>query len=108
MFTYGLGPKPEGWQWADLVIIILVALSVMLAVLTIFLAVLGIWGYTQLKHDAREVAEKVAKEEVPGIAKPVAARQVQSYLMSREPHTDDLVGALSKGDDDDGRGPGTE
>lgn len=104
---YGLGPAPEGWRWGDLVIILLVAISVVLAALTIFLGVLAVWGYTQIRGDARRQAATTAREEVPAIARAEARRQAQAWLAEYgEQRTTDLARALS-GRDDDGA-PGEE
>lgn len=106
---YGIADPPQGWRYTDLVLVVLVAVSVVLAALTIFLAALAIWGYAQLRHDARvqaaetarEQAARTAREEVPGIAKPEARRQAQAWLEGVEPRTEDLTRALS-GDEDGG------
>ena len=106
---YGLGPAPPGWKWSDLVLIVLVALSVILAALTIFLAILGVAGYTRIRDEAiqraenaaRDKAEAVTREEVPRIAIPEARRQAAGIFESMEPSPDALTSALTRGDDDD-------
>jgi hypothetical protein len=97
---YGLGPAPEGWEWADLVLIMLVALSVILAALTLFLAALAIWGYTQLRHDAREQAAKTAREEVPQYAEAAARRQAQAWLHGLGEDPTNLANALRQSETD--------
>ncbi len=49
-------------EYKDFVSILLTAIGVMIAVLTIFLAVVALWGYAQLKEEARRVADDVARE----------------------------------------------
>jgi len=105
---YGLGPAPEGWQWADLVLIMLVALSVILAALTLFLAALAIWGYTQLRQDAREQAKETAREqaantareEVPEYAEAAARRQAQAWLHGLGEDPTNLANALRQSETD--------
>lgn len=58
----------------DLISIVLSALGVTLAVLTIFLAILAFWGYNSFKDVAKEVATKVARQT----AEEVAGRQARS------------------------------
>jgi len=64
-----------GWSGYELVVLILIALSVMLATLTIFLAVLGIWGYQAIRAGAVQRAETVARET----AAPIASREARSW-----------------------------
>jgi heme/copper-type cytochrome/quinol oxidase subunit 2 len=52
----GFALPPEGWTAYEIVILILIALSVMLAVLTIFLAVLGVLGYQTIRSAAEQKA----------------------------------------------------
>lgn len=66
-----------GIDGADLVTIVLTALAVMLAILTIFLASLAVWGYASIREAAgriaAEVAERIAAEVAEKTAKETAA-----------------------------------
>lgn len=78
------------------------AISVILAGLTIFLAVIAIWGYTQIRNDARQQAHETAREEVPPIAAQAARRETQDWLAAASsPKTGDIAGALGRGTNDD-------
>lgn len=71
----------NGLEWKDFVSILLTALGVMLAVMTLFLAVLAIWGFNSLKEEAIRVARTAAMET----AGPVAAQAAGSYLQQTVP-----------------------
>ncbi len=76
MFTRGIG-KNGGWTPVELVTIMLTALGVMVAVLTLFIAILAVWGFSRLSDEARDKAEKVAKI--------VAEQETRHYLGSKLP-----------------------
>ena len=54
--TPGLLAAPRGWDYKDLVTILLTAIAVMLGAATIFVAALAVYGYTAI----REAAERAA------------------------------------------------
>lgn len=56
----------------ELLSLILGALAVMIAVLTVFLAVLALWGYNSLREAAKEIATTVAKDIATTVAKRTA------------------------------------
>jgi hypothetical protein len=62
----------QGWSPVELVTIMLAALGVMVTVLTLFVAVLAIWGFGRLSEEARDKAGKVARD--------VAERETRDYL----------------------------
>lgn len=62
----------QGWSPVELVTVMLAALGVMVAVLTLFVGVLAIWGFGRLSEEARDKAEKVAQT--------VAEREMRNYL----------------------------
>jgi ABC-type enterochelin transport system permease subunit len=66
----------EGVEYKDFISILLTALAVMIALATILLAGLALWGFGALKDEARSVAERVAKET----AEPVAARAARDMV----------------------------
>jgi len=63
---------------ADLVTILLTALAVMLAILTIFLASLAVWGYASI----REASDRIAKDVASEVAKKTAT-EVRLVLQKR-------------------------
>lgn len=71
VLTRGIG-QSQGWSAVELVTIMLAALGVMVAVLTLFVAVLAIWGFGRLSEEARDKAGKVARD--------VAERETRDYL----------------------------
>ncbi len=69
----------NGIEYKDLVSLLLAALSAMIAVLTIFLAVAALWGYTALKEGAHKVAAQEARDVAATVAlRAVAAREAQA------------------------------
>jgi hypothetical protein len=50
-----------GWSAVEVVTVVLAALAVLITVLGIFVAGLAVWGYTQLRTDARNVAASAAQ-----------------------------------------------
>lgn len=62
----------QGWTPIELVTTLLTALGVMVAVLTLFIGVLAIWGFGRLSEEAQDKAEKVAQS--------VAERETRDYL----------------------------
>ena len=107
----GMVLPDEGWSAYELVVLILIALSVMLATLTIFLAVLGVWGYQAIRAGAVQRAETVARET----AKPIASREARSWATHFQADDDneqkgistddELTYELSKRDDGTTEGP---
>ena len=66
---FSLGTAAAPFTSVEFISLILGALAVMIAVLTVFLAVLALWGYNSLREAAREIATAEAKrtaEEVAG------------------------------------------
>jgi hypothetical protein len=56
----GFAPA-SGWGAVEVVTVVLAALAVLITVLGIFIAGLAVWGYTQLRTDAKNVAAKAAR-----------------------------------------------
>ena len=77
------GKDSEGVEYKDLVVIILTALGVMIAVATIVLAALAIWGFSTLREEASRIAREVAPAAAREAAEPVAARTATDYLQMR-------------------------
>lgn len=67
-------PDSTGIEYKDLVAILLTALGVMIAVLTLFLAVAAIWGYAQLKEEAKRKAKEKARQKATEVATRVAEK----------------------------------
>jgi hypothetical protein len=106
--TRGLEPAPSGWEYKDLITIILTALAVILAGLAISIGLLAIWGYNTIRDAAVRAAETRvdvalagAEDMARSIAESVAARAAEAALQSAAPvdRTEDLAEALSKKDD---------
>ena len=103
-------PNTDGIEYKDLITIILAALAVILAAVTIFIAVMAVWGYNAI----RESAEKAAREVAKDVAQTVAAREAESLNSlsgGRAPAPDieveeELTKALQTGDSQEGGGSG--
>jgi hypothetical protein len=70
----------EGIEYKDFISILLTALAVMIAVATILLAALALWGFGALKDEARGVAKSVAERTAKEIAEPVASRTAREVV----------------------------
>jgi hypothetical protein len=72
VFKNVLGPSAKdvsSLDYRDFVSILLAALGVMIAVFTVIISILAIWGYNNIQITAKETAEKTAKETAEKIAK---------------------------------------
>lgn len=83
--TRGLQTAPKGFSYQDLVTILLTAIAVMLAAVTIFVALVALWGYSALKENAKAAAEKVAKETAEETAKGAATAAARTLTMRELP-----------------------
>lgn len=54
---------PQLIDYKDFISIMLAGLSAMITVLGIGLATIAIWGFSQIKEEARQAAERVARDE---------------------------------------------
>lgn len=68
-----------GFTSTELVTIVLTALAVLLTALGIFIAVLAVLGYTQLRKLAVSRVEAAARTEVGKLAPRLVAEQVSNY-----------------------------
>lgn len=75
-FVSSRGINNDGWSSSELLTVMLAALGVMIAVLTLFLGGLAIWGYTQLESEARRIADQTAKR----VAEETAKKRVDETL----------------------------
>ncbi len=103
-FVYrdGLGAPPSGWDWKDLVTILLTAVTVILAATALFVAVLAVWGYTTIRQHAettaRNVAADIAREEARKVAATVAARSAfAAQDATSDGDKEDLTESLMEG-----------
>ena len=97
----GLASPPTGWEYKDLIAIVLTALAVILAALTIGIGALAIWGYTTIREAAIDAAETKADASARDIAESVATRVAREALGTMgTDRTDDLTAALSRGNDE--------
>ena len=65
VFKNVLGPSTKdasSLDYRDFVSILLAALGVMIAVFTVMISILAIWGYNNIQVTAKETAEKIVKE----------------------------------------------
>src|SRR5690348_8449141 len=54
LFSHGLEGTPEGWTYADLVVVMLTAVGVIVASLGIGIAIIAVWGYSKITDNAVE------------------------------------------------------
>jgi len=108
----GLVPDPGGIEFKDLITIILTAIAVLLAAVTIFIGVLAVWGYSSIREAATKIAQEtadhvarqVAETRATDVAGSVAVRAAQQMVRLVSPTaplpaaTDALTDALTKPD----------
>jgi hypothetical protein len=95
----GLAKPPAGWEYKDLITIILTAFAALLAALAIIIGLFAIWGYTSIRDTVTSAADVSARE----IAETVAARVAREVIgggTAPSSRTDDLTAALSRGNDE--------
>jgi len=81
--TRGLQPAPNGFTYQDLVTVLLTAIAVILAAVTVFVALVALWGYNALKENAKSAAEAAARETAEETAR-VTAKAAARTLTMRE------------------------
>jgi hypothetical protein len=113
--VHGLDYPPPGWEYKDLLTVILTALTALLAGLAIFIGVLAIWGYNSIREAAERAAERVADAKAENTARTVAetvaarvAEQVATAQGTTTARIDDLTAALSEGMTDEQPRPPNE
>ena len=72
--TRGIAAPPTGWDYKDLITILLTVLGAILAALAIFIGIAAVWGYSVLRQAAEEKAAAVADAKAAEIAEVVATR----------------------------------
>ena len=119
--TRGLQVAPQGFSYQELVTILLTAIAVILAAVTIFVALVALWGYTALKENAKAAAEEVARETAEETARTEAVAAARTLTMRELPgmvrlyfategspsqadDSGDLAEALKIGGDGEGHG----
>lgn len=64
----GIESPGNSWKYSDLITVLLTAISALLAVLGIIIAILALWGYRTIRQaseeQARHTARRVAKQEM--------------------------------------------
>lgn len=78
--------QTQAIEYKDFISIVLTALAVIIAALTVFVAVAAIWGFTALREEARATAERVATSTASGTAERLAtkiAREVAESVAAR-------------------------
>lgn len=95
----GLSAPPPGWEYKDLITIILTALGVLLGALAIFIGLLAVWGYASIRDAATKAAADKADAIAREVAEPVAARVAEEVAARNLPAAsgDALTVALSSG-----------
>jgi hypothetical protein len=79
VFKNVLGPSTKdasSLDYRDFVSILLAALGVMIAVFTVMISILAIWGYNNIQVTAKETAEKIVKEWLGSEAPELIQKQV--------------------------------
>ena len=85
LFIYSICARPiipfeDGWKYQDFVTILLACCAVILAGVTIFVALIAIWGYNAIREAAEKASREVASDIAKDIAQVVAAREFQNAL----------------------------
>lgn len=88
---------PEKMTRVDVITIMLGATGVMLAVLTIFLAISAIAGYIEIRRSAHKIAIQAAEKAAKGAAERVASQTVEEWLTQRFAKPDDDYGVGAAG-----------
>lgn len=94
---YSLQPDPN-WKFSEIVSLLFATSTIVMAALTIVLAVLAVLGYSAIQKLAKESAEAVAEKVARETAEPAASRAAQDILAQAgaiQYQTDDLTSALS-------------
>jgi hypothetical protein len=73
-------PSPT---YAELIAIVLTAITVALAVLAIVIAILAVWGYQSIKGEAAMAAEKTIKATVPALVGKYVTEESVSLLVTQ-------------------------
>jgi len=98
---------PADMPRIDVVTLILAATGVMLATLTIFLAILAFIGYIEIRKSSHRIALRAAIEAAEKVAaqtaERTASRAVDEYLNQRLGKVEEDYGAMAAGDDDAGK-----
>lgn len=79
VFKNVLGPSTKdasSLDYRDFVSILVAALGVMIAVFTVMISILAIWGYNNIQVTAKETAEKIVKEWLGSEAPELIQKQV--------------------------------
>lgn len=83
--TRGISPAPKGWSYQDLITILLTAIAVLLAAVTVFIALAALWGYNTLKESAKSTAETIAREVAEQAARSTATKVARVVTMRELP-----------------------
>jgi hypothetical protein len=82
--TRGIAPASQGFEYKDLIAIILTVLAVILGAVTLFMALIAIWGYNAIREAAqlaaRDAAKDIARVVAKDVAQAVATREAQGAL----------------------------
>jgi uncharacterized membrane protein YuzA (DUF378 family) len=94
----GLAGPTDAMKYTDLVAILLGAVAVILAAVTLFVGVAAVWGYGTLKFAAEtkaaEVADSKVRELIESQVIPVAVRAAQDAVAGTQ-QSECVTGALS-------------
>jgi hypothetical protein len=101
-FIFSRGYVPgAGWTPVELVTTVLTALAVLIGVLGIFIAALAVWGYTQLKDEARNTAAEAAREHLGVTVPKLVASEIERRIGTRTEYGE---AAIESGDGNAGKG----
>lgn len=76
-------PLLPGGAQSKFVTIVLTALAVLMTVLGIFIAGLAVWGYSQLRIDARNAAAQMVKDYLNKTAPKLVSSSIAGYDQAR-------------------------
>ena len=100
--THPLHKSDDGIEYKDLISIILSVLAVILGALTIFVAVLAIWGYNSIREESFRAAGVAAEATARKVAEEVTPREVlrmwKAMGLGKPGEENELASALQSGD----------
>ena len=90
---HGLSEPTGEWSYPDLVVILLTGVAVLLAVATVFIAGMAIWGYAAIREAAQAKAEEIANTVATDVARTVATDVAQTVAMREAISAREITGA---------------
>lgn len=105
-----LTPGDPAIEYKDFISIVLTALSLMVTILGAFIAILAVFGFNEIRKEARRIATRIAKAEAVQVAtkegkvagEGAAIQAAIAYLKQAVPSMDDGDYGKAAGEDKDG------